>query len=128
MPLLRPLLVRPERGASDSRHRAYGAFKALTSLVAHMRLTDQCEPTASWRTRQQVLRGVTGNADRYNDEQQFKPAIDEERTARHQDPCRAQKDWEWLAVAEQLIADGPAAPPCRSRVRNLLGRRPSRPS
>ena len=55
-------------------------------------------------SRLEALRLVTGPGREFTDDERIKSAIDKERAARRSSPGRAQDYWEWLVVAEQLLA------------------------
>lgn len=91
-------------GAGHDGYRAYQAFKMLTSVVADMLLTE------SKRRRRtdsalEVLLQVTGPGREFTNDERFKPAITRERDARQRSDDREKKHWEWLVIAEQVLAD-----------------------
>jgi hypothetical protein len=66
-------------------------------------------------SRLEALRLVTGPGREFTDDERIKSAIDKERAARRSSPGRAQDYWEWLVVAEQLLAvksQASSARPC----------------
>lgn len=90
-------------------YRAYQAFKKLTSLSAGMLLDARDMPAVE--SRLQALRQVTSSVKEFTTRDgRFNQAIEAERTARLCSPDRAQRDWEWIVVAEQLQPAEVASP------------------